>query len=154
MSVPNPPSQLTGSSPAPSFPALVMCNVASHWSYSPAPTRKVGPLSATAKSKALNLSDADFADRSEKRVGRAMPIDDYVVDMRRVKASQELGIDPVVALPFVIRHSGRSAATVYRDIAAGHLAKAMKRGASSVWSFSAVDAYARGQRPDQLDAHV
>lgn len=85
---------------------------------------------------------------------KAMPLANYQLEIQRIKASKELGIDPMVSLPFVMRHTGRSAATVYRDISAGNLAKATKRGASSAWTFSAVDAYARGQRLGQLASLV
>lgn len=81
-----------------------------------------------------------------------MSVAQYQVEVQRIKASQELGIDPVVSLPFLMRHSGRSAATVYRDINAQRLPKPFKRGASSVWSFSAAQTYAHGQRPGQVDA--
>ena len=68
----------------------------------------------------------------------------YASDMVRVKAALEAGLDPTVKLPFVATHTQRSPATLYRDIASGHLPKPTKVGRSSSWRFSDVEAYRAG----------
>lgn len=90
----------------------------------------------------------------KSKTRQPMPMTEYETEVQRIKAMQELGKDSMVTLPFVMRHCNRSAASVYRDIAGELFHKPVKRGSSSAWPFSAVEAYARGQLPGQGAASV
>lgn len=85
----------------------------------------------------------------KRKQRRALSSDEYEIDVQRVKAAQNADVDAMVSLPFILAHTSRAAATVYRHIKAGALPAPSKVGRASVWPFSAVDAYARGTAPTQ-----
>jgi len=80
---------------------------------------------------------------------RSLTSTEYAIELQRVRAARDQGIDAMVTLPFILAHALNSGATVYRHIKAGALPAPSKVGRASVWPFSAVDAYARGTSPTQ-----
>lgn len=84
--------------------------------------------------------------RSTSTKSEHMSRNDYDTEMARIKSAREASVDPMVTVKFAALHVGRSIATIYRDMKNGNLQKPFKRGKSSIWPFSVIDAYARGER--------
>ncbi|WP_313331309.1 hypothetical protein [Comamonas sp.] len=84
--------------------------------------------------------------RSTSTKSAHMPNTEYEAEMARVKSARAADVDPMVSVRFAARHSGRSVASIYRDMKNGSLQKPFKLGNASNWPFSVIDAYARGER--------
>ena len=83
------------------------------------------------------------------------------VAARQVRFQQELvrvaqirttGLDPDVDMEFIRAYFPTSPATAYRKIKLGAFPKQIKRGSSSVWPFSVIEAYRLGQWVSSVDA--
>jgi predicted DNA-binding transcriptional regulator AlpA len=64
--------------------------------------------------------------------------------LRRIADLRGAGLDPDVDLAFIVAYVGESRATIYGKVARGDLPKPVKRGRSSFWPLSVVDAYKKG----------
>lgn len=96
---------------------------------------RVGLTLVASRRKVVASADAESTGR-----------DTFVARLRSIADLRDAGLDPDVDLAFIVAYVGESRATIYDKVARGDLSKPVKRGRSSFWPLSVVDAYKKGGR--------
>ena len=145
----------TGTAPQPESKLQSICSVSSG-SASEADCRPSAEAGHVLVSEAQTSTELEQV--SAERLG--MPVHKSVA-ARQTRFQQELvriaqirttGLDPDVDMEFIRAYFRTSPATAYRKIKLGTFPRQIKRGSSSVWPFSVIEAYRLGQWVSSADA--